>query len=75
MKDNTETNSNQNKNSNEIKVKQPPILFEETQSLIREISLNFDGTFISYWNNPRGSICQNDVIGFYEILEKTGKER
>jgi hypothetical protein len=64
---------NQNGN-NEIKIKQPPILFEETQALIKKIRANLDGTFISYWNNPRGSVCQNDVLGFYEILEQIGKK-
>ncbi len=68
-------NQNREENSEEIKVKQPPILFEQTQALIQEISEDLDGVFISYWNNPRGSVCQNDVIGFYEILEKIGRQK
>ena len=63
----------QEKTEESIKIKQPPVLFEKTQTLIKEIDSNLDGTFISYWNNPRGSVCQNDVLGFYEILEQIGK--
>jgi len=56
-------------------VKQPPVLFDKTQTIIKQIEnvLN-DGTFISYWNNPRGSVCQNDVLAFYELLEQLGKK-
>ena len=54
--------------------KQPPVLFEETQNTIRDLQKTIDGVFISYWNNPRGSICQNDVIAFYEVLENIGRQ-
>jgi hypothetical protein len=54
-------------------VKQPPVLFEKTQSIVREIEKIVDGTFIAYWNNPKGSVCQNDVIAFHELLEKIGR--
>ena len=58
---------------NNIIVKQPPILFDKTQTIIKNIQSKIDGTFISYWNNPKGSVCQNDVIAFYELLERIGK--
>lgn len=54
-------------------IKQPPVLFDETQAIIEKIEGALDGTFISYWNNPKGSVCQNDVIAFYELLELLGK--
>lgn len=53
-------------------VKQPPVLFERTQALMAEIEQSLDGIVISYWNNPRGAICSNDVNAFYEILERLG---
>lgn len=56
------------------KVKQPPILFNKTQELIAAITTLLGGTFIAYWNNPIGSICHNDVVALYEILEKIGKQ-
>lgn len=56
------------------KVKQPPILFNQTQTLIGEITSLLGGPLITYWNNPRGSVCDNDVVALYEILEKLGKQ-
>lgn len=56
------------------KVKQPPVLFSTTQNLIAKISGMLGGTLISYWNNPRGSICHNDVVALYEILELIGRQ-
>ena len=54
------------------KVKQPPVLFSKTQAVIQSISEHFGGPVISYWNNPRGSVCSNDVIALYNIVEKMG---
>lgn len=55
------------------KVKQPPILFNRSQTLIAEISAQLGGPLISYWNNPKGSVCHNDVVALHEILEKIGR--
>ena len=51
------------------KIKQPPVLFSKTQTIIRELAGLLGGTFISYWNNPRGFVRHNDVVVLYEILE------
>jgi hypothetical protein len=56
------------------KIKQPPVLFNKTQELIATITKLLGGTFIAYWNNPIGSVCHNDVVALYEILEKIGKQ-
>ncbi len=53
--------------------KQPPILFEKTQRLVAELEQKLGGTLLTYWNNPRGSICHADVVAFFEILERVGK--
>jgi hypothetical protein len=58
----------------EIKIKQPPILFDKTQAIIAEISSYLERPFITYWNNPKGSVCHNDVVALYEILEKMGHQ-
>jgi hypothetical protein len=55
------------------RVKQPPVLFKKTQEKIANITSLLDGPMIVYWNNPRGSVCHNDVIGLYEVLGKLGK--
>lgn len=63
-------------NSGEAPIlKQPPVLFDQTQELIKEIDGMLDGDLITYWNNPDGSVCGNDVMGFYQMLERTGKRK
>jgi hypothetical protein len=54
------------------KIKQPPVLFSKTQAVISQLSDVLGGPLISYWNNPRGSVCANDVNALYEVLEKIG---
>ena len=56
------------------KIKQPPILFSKTQDIITKITAQLGGTLITYWNNPGGSVCHNDVVALYEILEKIGRQ-
>lgn len=55
------------------KIKQPPVLFAKTQEAIAQISEVLGGPLVSYWNNPRGSVCPNDVIAMYEVLERIGQ--
>lgn len=58
--------------SGDLKVKEPPVLFDQTQSIIKNLEGYFGSPVICYWNNPRGSICANDVIALYEELERIG---
>ena len=62
----------QAENSSEPKVKQPPVLFAKTQAVIEEVTSILGGPVITYWNNPRGSVCANDVIALNEVLERLG---
>lgn len=57
----------------EAKIKQPPVLFAKTQAVIKSASQLLGGPLITYWNNPRGSICHNDVNALYELLENMGQ--
>jgi ATP-dependent protease ClpP protease subunit len=56
------------------KLKIPPVLFAETQKIVRSIAKETGGTFLSYWNSTSGSVCQNDVLGFYEVLQRIGPQ-
>ena len=58
--------------NNISKIKQPPVLFGETQSVIAELAEILGGPVVTYWNNPRGSVCSNDVVALNEILERLG---
>lgn len=51
------------------KIIKPPILFPETQTLIRKIAAEKKIKILAYWNSFRGSICQNDVSAVYEIIK------
>ncbi len=61
--------------SDEIIIKEPPVLFNETQAIIRKMEAVFDAPVICYWNNPRGSICSSDVLALYEILGRIGSHK
>ncbi|MBL8098510.1 MAG: ATP-dependent Clp protease proteolytic subunit [Anaerolineales bacterium] len=57
------------------KVKQPPILFDKTQAIIKELNKKLGGTLITYFNNPRGSVCHDDILALFELLEKIGHQQ
>ncbi|MDR1976075.1 MAG: ATP-dependent Clp protease proteolytic subunit [Campylobacteraceae bacterium] len=60
--------------TDETKVKEPPVLFDKTQAIVKELSTIFNAPIITYWNSYRGGVCQNDVIVLYDILENIGKQ-
>lgn len=55
------------------KIKQPPVLFAKTQAVIAQLSEQLGGPVVSYWNNPRGSVCQSDVVALYDVLGRLGQ--
>ncbi len=55
-------------------IKVPPKLFHETQSLIKGISKNLDGDFISYWISSNSRIVGDDVVAFYDALKVEKKK-
>lgn len=56
--------------SAEITIKQPPRLFSQTQQLIAEIERQLNAPLLCYWNGRMGSICGNDVLALYHIVEQ-----
>lgn len=59
-----------------IKIKQPPVLFDDTQAIIRDVERLLGAPFMAYWNSSNGSVCGNDPVALFEILKKLGpKER
>ena len=61
-----------NDNSVSHTIKQPPRLFPETQQAIASIEAYLGAPLVCYWNSPRGSICGNDVLALYHLLEHIG---
>ena len=66
--------SNEGPHAASPKIKQPPVLFDKTQGKIKKIESILGGRLITYWNNPRGSICHNDVLALYDLLESIGPQ-
>ncbi len=63
-----------NKSNRTHKAKQPPILFNKSQAIIKELNKQLGGTLVTYFNNPRGSVCHDDVLALFELLEKIGHQ-
>lgn len=61
-----------NSTTPEPKIKQPPVLFAKTQAVLARLADRLGGPVITYWNNPRGSVCANDVIALHEVLARLG---
>lgn len=49
-------------------LKTPPMLFEQTQELVKHLDGTLRGTFLTYWTSESGAICGNDVQAMHEIL-------
>lgn len=60
------------KDKSQRRIKQPPVLFAKTQAVIARLSDTLGGPVITYWNNPRGSVCSSDVVALNEILKGSG---
>lgn len=58
--------------NSKAQVKEPPLLFSETQKIVGRLSQLTGRKIICYWNSHRGSVCDNDVVAMYELLEKIG---
>ena len=50
-------------------VAKPPVLFSETQQVLKEVEAKLGGTLITYYNSNAGSVCGNDASAMYEILK------
>lgn len=55
-----------------IKVKQPPLLFDKSQKIISSLEKSFKSKFICYWTSTDGNVCEDDVVALYQILKKIG---
>src|SRR5262245_25863043 len=58
-----------------IRLKTPPLLYQDTQKALARIQAKVDGAFVTYWMSPSGSVCDNDVMAMHEVLRTTGAQR
>jgi ClpP class serine protease len=54
-------------------VKQPPLLFDDTQAIITTLEKQIGRKLLVYWTSDRGSVCDNDVVALYEIFKHIGR--
>ena len=52
-----------------IEIRKPPIMFDKTQEIIKKISSQGEGDFITYWVSSNGRIVGDDIIVFYDIIK------
>lgn len=50
------------------------MLFDKTQDMIRKIQNRLGGKLVTYWNGSRGSVCHNDVMALFKLLERLDKQ-
>lgn len=64
---------NKEENTPQKNVKQPPILFDKTQEIIKQAEKLLGKKLIVYWTSYSGSVCDNDVIILHNLFKKIGK--
>ena len=57
-----------------VRLKTPPLLFDRTQALVQRIERQVQGTFLTYWTSPSGSVCDNDVMALHDLLRALGPQ-
>ena len=55
------------------KVKQPPMLFDQTQKLLKKIEATCGRRVLSYWTSHRGRVCDADVLALHKLLRRVGR--
>jgi hypothetical protein len=63
------------KTSRRVRIKKPPVLFDRTQKILGVIEKELGYPLIAYWTSPSGSVCDNDVLALYEILNVLGPQK
>ena len=56
-----------------VKIKQPPMLFDKTQALLKRIEAACGRKVLSYWTSHRGRVCDADVLALFKLLKRVGR--
>ena len=62
------------KSRRRVRLKTPPLLYDETQKVLARIVRKVEGTFLTYWTSTSGSVCDNDVMAMHDLLQATGRQ-
>ena len=58
-----------------IQIKKPPVLFNETQKIVKMIEGKINGDFLTYWHSNNSSMSSNDLVVFYRLLKEKKKKK
>jgi len=53
-------------------IKQPPMLFDKTQALVKRVEKACGRKVLTYWTSHRGRVCDADVLALYKLLKRIG---
>lgn len=62
-----------NRKARQASTKKPPLLFSDTQAIVKEIQGKLDGDFLVYWISDSSSMVSDDVIAFHKVIRKVAK--
>ena len=54
-------------------IKQPPLLFDKTQEIIKRTQKILGKKLVAYWSSRNGVVFDDDVISLYTLFQKIGK--
>jgi len=57
----------------ELKIKQPPVLFQKTQRVIKRAETKLKKKLIVYWTSFIGGVCDSDVVALHNLFTRIGK--
>jgi hypothetical protein len=57
------------------KLKQSPVLTDQTQKLFAKLNQVLGYPCIAYWTSAGGSICQDDVMTMVQLIEKSSRDQ
>lgn len=56
--------------SEQVEPKRPPILYDKTQAVLRELEAHTGRRVLTYWMGPSVSMKHDDVVALHEVLER-----
>jgi len=64
-----------NRKPRQAATKKPPLLFSDTQAIVKEVQRKLDGDFLVYWISDASSMISDDVITFNKVIQKSAKHK
>jgi len=56
-----------------VKIKQPPVLYNKTQRIIKQAEKKLGKKLLVYWTSFNGGVCDSDIVALHNLFKKIGK--